>query len=487
MRMPEVEHFLESKPDSLLKIIDKTAVEIFGHIEGMPFTPKPHKVATRKCSCEPLRATSFSFLFSLSSHNTQSQHRTLQHITAFHSHYAQVKLEEGGESGEEGRLKAGHYVGLKNLGFTCFVNATLQQLFMIPELRYELLEIPPEKIEATDDDAVRNLQKIFANLLLSEQKFYTPDYFYKTFKWLDGKLIDVKQQYDTDEFFNILIDKLEIELKKSEYGSLLRETMGIMFLDRVVSPDPSMPYTSEHAVLDYKIALDIKGKQTLQEALKAFFKVETLDGDNKIFCEKYNTKIKVEKQFLIQSTSKVLMIQLKRFEFNSETMQRKKITDPCSFPNKLNVYPWTKCEDKESEEMFEYELVGISVHSGTAEGGHYVAIIKERNRNSPNYGNWLKFNDTNVNPFDPKSIDDECFGKVRTVGELGVVMESTEEWEISIPTAYLLVYQRVADTSTKKPVVLEALRAEVEKHNISFTNAKLVPFPLTIVLQQRLC
>lgn len=32
------------------------------------------------------------------------------------------------------------------------------------------------------------------------------------------------------------------------------------------------------------------------------------------------------------------------------------------------------------DECYEYELIGVTVHTGNAEGGHYYSFIKERNQ-----------------------------------------------------------------------------------------------------------
>lgn len=54
---------------------------------------------------------------------------------------------------------------------------------------------------------------------------------------------------------------------------------------------------------------------------------------------------------------------------------------------------------------YEYELVGVLVHSGSADAGHYYSFIKERNSNR-----WLEFNDIHVREFDVKNLEAECFG-----------------------------------------------------------------------------
>lgn len=57
-----------------------------------------------------------------------------------------------------------------------------------------------------------------------------------------------------------------------------------------------------------------------------------------------------------------------------------------------------------------YDLVGVTVHTGTADGGHYYSFIKERNSLNGQQDRWFLFNDAEVKIFDPSQIAAECFG-----------------------------------------------------------------------------
>ena len=62
-----------------------------------------------------------------------------------------------------------------------------------------------------------------------------------------------------------------------------------------------------------------------------------------------------------------------------------------------------------------YELVGVVVHSGQANAGHYYSYIKERRGNlltNRNKNKWFKFNDTTVEEFEmtEDNMMKECFG-----------------------------------------------------------------------------
>jgi len=57
------------------------------------------------------------------------------------------------------------------------------------------------------------------------------------------------------------------------------------------------------------------------------------------------------------------------------------------------------------DKYYIYELVGVLVHSGNADSGHYYSYIKQRGTER-----WLEFNDTRVTEFDAKNLPKECFG-----------------------------------------------------------------------------
>lgn len=62
---------------------------------------------------------------------------------------------------------------------------------------------------------------------------------------------------------------------------------------------------------------------------------------------------------------------------------------------------------------YDYDLIGVTVHTGTADGGHYYSFI--RDRTTPNKDKWFFFNDAEVKPFDPNQLASECFGGEMTV------------------------------------------------------------------------
>ena len=92
----------------------------------------------------------------------------------------------------ETRVQA--YVGLRNLGCICYMNSMMQQFYMIPCFRYNLLciddgvqpNIQEYRNEMFDDNMFHQMQRLIAHLELSERHEYNPLGFCFAFKEFDG-------------------------------------------------------------------------------------------------------------------------------------------------------------------------------------------------------------------------------------------------------------------------------------------------------------
>lgn len=71
---------------------------------------------------------------------------------------------------------------------------------------------------------------------------------------------------------------------------------------------------------------------------------------------------------------KILVIHLKRF-YNS-TMRREKLSTTINIPNILDMRPFAPYSNHSSKALAaNYKLYGISHHSGTLNGGHYIGDV----------------------------------------------------------------------------------------------------------------
>jgi hypothetical protein len=99
---------------------------------------------------------------------------------------------------------------------------------------------------------------------------------------------------------------------------------------------------------------------------------------------------------------------------------------------------------------FDFELVGVLIHSGTTESGHYYSFIKDRNGSNSSQ-QWYRFDDGNITPFEAANqMPVEAFGGLEEIivdggkqfgGKETVLMEKTR-------SAYMLFYQQKLPAST---------------------------------------
>jgi ubiquitin carboxyl-terminal hydrolase 7 len=128
----------------------------------------------------------------------------------------------------------------------------------------------------------------------------------------------------------------------------------------------------------------------------------------------------------------VLIIQLKRFEYNPKRDMMAKINDAFEFYDNLNLDPYMACNTTGENE---YTLHSVVVHQGSVNSGHYYAFIKPTIEDK-----WILFNDETVRPADKYEVFESNFGgnyntyKARPRGEIVKTIRSYES------NAYILVY-----------------------------------------------
>ncbi|KAF3289638.1 hypothetical protein TWF970_003407 [Orbilia oligospora] len=338
------------------------------------------------------------------------------------------------------RSEAGH-VGLKNLSNTCYLNSLLTQLFMNLPFREFILNADSN---SETFNPLETLKTIFANLQNSWQRAFEPKDFVATIRDYDGELIDVGIQMDVEEFYNLLCDRIESQIDSPDSKKDFRGFFGGTFVQQVKSME--CEHVSEREESFSAIQCDIKGKKNLQESLKAFVEGETLNGDNKYSCTNCNKHVDAVKRTCLKQIPNQVIFHLKRFEFDLRTMNRSKINDVFEFPTRIDLHPFSIEAINGTQQgdaiKDEFELVGVLVHSGTAETGHYYSYIKDREgKTIEGVPMWFEFNDADVSLFDPSTIPYNCFGGTDTIPSKDGLLPHSFMKPYS---AYMLFYERIA-------------------------------------------
>ena len=415
------------------------------------------------------------------------------------------------------RSRAG-FVGLQNLGATCYMNSLLQQLLFAPGFADEVLKAPMipllelmggeqstlpdeltvqsspidatgsggEVIEGKDaveksvsdpnaDHLLAQFQLLICNLKYSNRKFYNTRPFALANRDMDGNAINTGMQQDAIEYFNSLFDRLEFFCgPDKENHRFLRDIFGGTLSNQLICKD-GCTHQKEREEPFYSISVDIKNKANLYKALELYVEGELLEGENAYKCDECDAKRPTLKRAVLKDLPKVLVVHLKRFEFSYETLTHSKLNQYFEFPEELDVFPFTGEGVAGAEERmhpdahYQYRLRGVVIHSGGASAGHYYSLIR-----GDEDGAWREFNDSTVRAFDFGRMKEEAFGgsfpfKMRDENGMERVMERERSHN-----AYILVYEKreamvgaEEEKKKKETATTSALVERVLQDNVS--------------------
>ncbi len=409
-----------------------------------------------------------------------------------------------------GDLRSGKgFVGLQNLGATCYMNSLLQQLFFSPRFAEGILNAPlialnelvgakpdaagpappssnssvatttsssslskaesgsvastsgkDDEIEGDKDaeapvdpfadHVLAQLQMVVCNLKYSNRKYFNTRAFASSNKDMDGRPINTGMQQDAIEYFNSLFERLEFFAGRDKRAHrFLKEIFGGTLSNQLICKD-GCTHTRERKEPFYSISVEIKNKPNLYKSLELYVEGEMLEGENAYFCEECNAKRPTLKRAVLHELPNVLVVHLKRFEFSYETLTHSKLNQYFEFPEQLDVFPFT------GEGL-------VAQGDPTATKQHPDAYYQYRLRgvvihaggaSAGHYyslirgedGSWREFNDSNVRSFDFQNMRDEAFGGTyNATVRDGDTGQERIVQRERINNAYLLVYERVEE------------------------------------------
>jgi len=138
-------------------------------------------------------------------------------------------------------------IGLVNLGCTCYLNTVIQLLFHIIEFRNVIINLD---INNENENALYSLKKLFIDMIMyhKDRKYIKQNFFINNY---DNQIIDIYNQKDAFEFLFDLFDKIEKHLLSTNIKNLIKYFF--------------------------------QGKYNI-------ITIKSINGDNKIFCEKCKKK-----------------------------------------------------------------------------------------------------------------------------------------------------------------------------------------------------
>jgi ubiquitin C-terminal hydrolase len=346
---------------------------------------------------------------------------------------------------------------------------------------------------------LEQLQRLFCYLQKSKKRYFDPKTFIESCKTLNLNF-NIYHQNDATEFYDQLLDRLETALKgkfclTNSWQELKSQVFGGQMLAQKIPKDCSAyeenkincgHWQSTRKEGFLKTELLIRNKEKIEDSLSQLVEGELMDGDNKIMCDVCVQKKDTIRRTCFGTLPNLLVVHLKRFDLDFTTFETVKLNNKMSFPTTLDMFPYTKegieyyealeqtmpppdspdgdrppvpvrnsskgNDDEEGAETstvvaegdaskpdsvdYEYELQGVLVHSGIAQGGHYYSFIRE----PEDVNKWYLFDDDDVTHFNSENIPIQCFGGSYQTSYHGVSSMIEEDRSSN---ALMLFYRKV--------------------------------------------
>jgi ubiquitin C-terminal hydrolase len=327
-------------------------------------------------------------------------------------------------------------VGLINLRNTCYMNSILQSLFSVRQFS---LAVVIGAFNFTEESVGEEVQSLFEKMQAANgQQVRLP---ISPFALAKKLKIDITQQEDAEELLLKVVNGMDESLLASKVAGekSLRPSDALRIEKQQSITCINVNHTSTKKLNYFDLSVPIKGMQNLSQAIAAYFEPELLTGEEKYKCSQHGLQ-DAEKKMTITKFPRVLAVHLKRFSFDPETFQFRKIIDPLDIPLQLNMRSYSDPEHVPADLTAGlYNLSAVVMHEGSLEYGHYYTFAKvPRNHENSEDMHWVKLNDQQVQEVDEEFVLTVAKGVKRT-NMLNSMFSKMMDADTST-NAYLLFY-----------------------------------------------
>jgi len=312
-----------------------------------------------------------------------------------------------------GTFPSGHFIrapdaspGLTNLGMTCYMNSLLQQIYSNVQFRKFIFDTPVAN--SSEPDLLWHVKRLFAEMQDSNVPCVDTQ---ALTKYLN---ISVDTQEDVHGFFTIFMSALEQCLPSSAATA----TFNGMFSGKLVTQvQGSCGHVSSRTEPFSDLSITVQNKLSLADSLDEFVQGEPMQGANKYKClscdaESGGKLVDAMRRTCLDSVPDHLTVCLKRFTFDMMG-QESKNNDLFQFPEEIDLAEYKRESLENTSEPIQpdvFNLVGVIVHSGILNFGHYWSYVRLRHPDH-RISRWARLEDSMYRPakgFD--EVRNECFG-----------------------------------------------------------------------------
>eukprot|EP00656_Telonema_subtile_P049025 TRINITY_DN6010_c0_g2_i4.p1 TRINITY_DN6010_c0_g2~~TRINITY_DN6010_c0_g2_i4.p1 ORF type:complete len:990 (+),score=251.41 TRINITY_DN6010_c0_g2_i4:3-2972(+) len=345
-------------------------------------------------------------------------------------------------------------------------------MYMSAEIRRGIFRLTSDEMDGDLTGILGSLRRLFVMLNRAKEQSVSPVMLTDAFGWKDGQ---TRVQQDAHEMLNLLMEQIDLQTAGSSVAGLIpRLYRGSL---RYRTQCMSCGAASDRMAEEWGLMSNVQGYQSLDQSIASLFSEEgeILDESNKYECGSCKEMVCGRITVAPKELPPMLWVNLKRFSYAlvGNEYQRIKIKDRFEFGEELNLSPFM-IDGEEAN----YKLTAVVIHTGSAGGGHYHALIKDE----LGEGHWEPERLKNKQDAEGAEAEDGAEAEAAVGSDAGGWYDFDDTTVTAVPSskllgqyegtssAYMLLYRRVA--GAKSETLAEAEEVALPEEELQLVHTR---------------